>query len=152
MMEPWKDEELLRELYHGEGLTQSEIADQFGCSDVTVSNWMQNHGVDAKSPEWKIAQEGTDSPFFVNYARFESVDSGHEVWHSRADGRATVIVHRLAAVAWLGYDAVVDKDVHHINGIPWDTREENLDVLDPSEHRSYHAKYRKRDCGRFVRD
>jgi hypothetical protein len=54
-----------------------------------------------------------------------------------------VKIHRLAAVAWFGYEAVVGKDVHHVSGIPWDNREDNLEPLDPSEHRRRHAKERR---------
>lgn len=43
--EPYKEKETLYELYHGEGMTQKEIGDKFGCSGVTVGNWMEKHGI-----------------------------------------------------------------------------------------------------------
>lgn len=39
----------MNNLYHKEGLSQSEIADKFNCSDVTISNWMRKLGVEAKN-------------------------------------------------------------------------------------------------------
>lgn len=45
---PWKDEELLRELYVGEGLTQGEIGEQLGCSHRTIGNWMDEYGIDTR--------------------------------------------------------------------------------------------------------
>lgn len=42
---PWQDKRLLYELYHGDGLNKSKIADQLGCSDVTVGNWMSRFGI-----------------------------------------------------------------------------------------------------------
>jgi len=49
-------------------------------------------------------------------------------------------VHRLAAVAWFGFDAVKNKHVHHKNGIPWDNRECNLEPISPEEHNTIHHK------------
>lgn len=42
--------------------------------------------------------------------------------------------HRLLAVAWFGVDEVDNKVVHHVNGIPWDNREGNLELLTSEEH------------------
>lgn len=42
---PWRDKDLLYEKYHKQGLDKSAIASEFGCSDVTVHNWMQRLGV-----------------------------------------------------------------------------------------------------------
>lgn len=45
-----------------------------------------------------------------------------------------VAIHRLASVAWFGFDAVVDRDVHHRISIPWLNVESNLVPLPPEEH------------------
>jgi len=49
-------------------------------------------------------------------------------------------VHRLAAIAWYGFDAVDGNHVHHKNGVRWDNREENLEPLSMTEHRRHHAQ------------
>ena len=41
----YRDKETLYELYHGKGMTKVEIANELGCSDVTVGNWMEKLGV-----------------------------------------------------------------------------------------------------------
>lgn len=42
---PWRDKETLERLYHGEGMTQTEVADELGCTKNTIINWMEKHGV-----------------------------------------------------------------------------------------------------------
>lgn len=41
----WQDKDTLYELYHGNGLDKKKIGEEVGCSDVTVSNWLQKHGI-----------------------------------------------------------------------------------------------------------
>jgi len=52
--------------------------------------------------------------------------------------------HRLLAVAWFGIDEVEDKVVHHVNGIPWDNREGNLQLLTSEEHGTLEAERQSR--------
>ena len=63
---------------------------------------------------------------------------GHEMW--RAEDDNFIPVHRLQAVAEWGLDAVKDKHVHHKNGIPWDNRIENLELVSNAEHQRKHKK------------
>lgn len=42
------DPEWLREKYHGEGTTLAEIAEDTGCSGMTVSNRLREHDIEAK--------------------------------------------------------------------------------------------------------
>lgn len=46
--DPWKDPNTLRELYHGQGLSLKEIGEKFGCSNVTIHNWMKKFGIDRR--------------------------------------------------------------------------------------------------------
>lgn len=41
----YKDKDTLYRLYHGKGMTKADMADELDCSDVTISNWMDKHGV-----------------------------------------------------------------------------------------------------------
>lgn len=46
---PWRDEDVLRELYWGDGLSYSEIADELSCGPSTVQSWMDKHGISRRS-------------------------------------------------------------------------------------------------------
>ena len=61
-------------------------------------------------------------------------------------------IHRLVAIGEFGLEAVTGKVVHHKNGIPWDNRPSNLELIESqAEHARRHAKERDRDkSGRFV--
>lgn len=148
--EPYKDRETLYEMYHENGMTQAEIAEEFGCCDLTISNWMDKLDVDTKDCDWKVSKQGPQNPAFVNHACYSTDERGYSYWQSKADDNKTVSVHRLAAVAWFGIDEVKDKVVHHENGVKWDTREDNLSVMTDPEHKSHHANKRERDGSVFV--
>lgn len=130
---PWRDKELMKRLYWDEKMTQAEIADLFGCGAGTVSDWLRNrHELGTRSiseaKEWTKGYVGV--PFYT--AR-----RGYERWEG--DGH-TIKVHRIVAAAEYGFDAVADKHVHHKNGIPWDNRPENLELLSVSDHSTHHKK------------
>lgn len=74
-------------------------------------------------------------------ASFRNRYDGYEVWMHSVDGvQYSVRVHRLVAVAKCGIEAVKNMDVHHKNGVRWDNRPENLDIMTRSEHMSLHHK------------
>ncbi len=52
--------------------------------------------------------------------------------YTSPDGKS-IYIHRLAAVAWFGFDAITDSRVFHANGVKWDTREANLSVGEDPE-------------------
>lgn len=120
---PWQDEQTLRELYVEQEMSTYEIADKLGCHASTVSNWL--HKYDIETRDRSVA--GTPRHSFEN---------GYEYIRSSNDA---VRVHRLVAVAEWGFDAVADRDIHHINGVKWDNRPANLAVLNADEHRSLHS-------------
>lgn len=66
---------------------------------------------------------------------------GYEWWqHNPKEGENyKVYVHRLLAVSEYGYESVKDKSVHHRNGIVWDNRPENIEVMSPEEHAKLHS-------------
>lgn len=143
--QPWQDRETLVELYHDEGMTTREIADELGCTNGTVSRWLDKHDVGTRD-NWVAGVEAAKRANRVERVKLRSLETGYEYWSSTewrdgADSRTTeiVYVHRLLAVAEYGFDAVANMDVHHENGIPWDNRPENIDVIEPAEHARLHA-------------
>lgn len=46
--EPWRDEETLRKLYFGEGLTQKEIGKKLGCSPANICRWFRKLDIEAQ--------------------------------------------------------------------------------------------------------
>lgn len=139
----YRDEDTLRRLYHGEGLKAEEVASRLNCSSGTVLNWMEKLGVDRR-PRGGFRVMKQRVPFGTGgqgYERWELSDLGE---------KTTIQVHRLVAVAEYGLEEVAGKDVHHKNGIGWDNRPENIEVLDRAEHSSVHAREQSRDGGKFT--
>lgn len=48
MAVPWEDEELLRELYVDQEMTQQEVADAIGCSRSTIQRHMKEKGIERR--------------------------------------------------------------------------------------------------------
>ena len=138
---PWRDADLMKRLYVDERLSTTQIGKKFDCTSKTVSKWLDRHGIDARSKKESnlIRDLGDPVPYQVagNY---------YPAWRHTYDGDVSVVaIHRLLAVAEFGYDAVVDKHVHHKNSIRWDNRTENIGLLTPSEHARSH--YDEGDLG-----
>jgi hypothetical protein len=75
-------------------------------------------------------------------------EEGYEYFGSKWEGKNEELkLHRLLAVAEYGFDKVAGKVVHHKNGIPWDNRADNIEVLTRSEHGKIHSPNRE-----FIRD
>jgi len=79
--------------------------------------------------------------YVTGRAKYNSVSSGYftgsnDYMYFRGVRNSDYVpIHRLVAVAEYGFDAVVDKEIHHKNGMPWDNRPENLEPLSKEEHR-----------------
>lgn len=141
---PWRDENRLREMYCDDEMNLYEIVDEFDCDPVTVHNWMERFGIDRRSAsESQRLRHGTDAPVSFKWHR-----QGYPTaYFNRDHTYYEVRIHRLAAVAWFGWDAVVDRHVHHENGVPWDNREENLKPMTPTEHAEIHTNEHDRAAG-----
>lgn len=75
-----RDKEKLQELYHGKGLTNTEIANRVGVSGSTVTMWRHRHGIDANEPpsgpeHWKWKENP------------DSIDYGDNWHHQRKAAR-----------------------------------------------------------------
>jgi len=139
MGEKYKDSEWLRREYHENDRTMVEMGDELGVDSGTISYWMEKHDIDTydqgrnkRTPGMNLRVNGSDYLEWWNHI--------HE--HSEVVRRETCRVHRLVAVAEYGFDAVADSVVHHKNGVKWDNRPGNLEVLDAGEHATHHNEKR----------
>jgi hypothetical protein len=141
-MEKYKDEEWLREKYHRERLSAVDMAELAGCTDETILRYMRKFDIPRRDMSTAVSigkrrQHG-------EYVPLRTEKRGHVCWRGKYQGsnEGRVFVHRLAAVAWFGWDAVVDKAVHHKNNVPWDNREENLEPMTFSDHMMHHENWK----------
>lgn len=121
--------EELKRLYWDEGLSQQAIGDKAGVSKTTIQRWMKKHNIDSRT----APKERNGCHILENTRGYEEF----KVYDIDTDKR--VKIHRLAAVAWFGLDAVVGKDVHHKNECKIDNRESNLEPVTRAEHNRIHG-------------
>lgn len=118
----------LRELYHGEGLSIRDIADRYDVSTPTAADWLDRFDIETRTATTDLSRV----PFYTR-------PDGYEVWRTWVDGtNHSVRVHRLVAAAEYGAEAIEGSDIHHKNGVPWDNRPENLQVVGKGEHTNIH--------------
>jgi hypothetical protein len=85
-----------------------------------------------------ICQYGRHLPWY-----HENSD-GYMEWVTEDQGTTdTVREHRLLAVAKFGFEAVVDMDVHHIDGCKVHNTMDNIELLTKSEHGTRHVTMRR---------
>ena len=154
MSKPWKDADKLREKYVVEGLTTREIADEWECSNGTVSRWLNKHDIETRD-NWSEGVKAAANSNRVERVKMRTHERGYEYWSEKVtyeDGRKMeiVYVHRLLAIAEHGFDAVCGKVVHHKNRVPWDNRPENIEVMTRTEHQNEHRVDKKYRSGGFI--
>jgi len=131
-VEPYKKRSVLVRLYKNQELTSEEIADKFDVSESTILRWLKRNNIDVRSRYNHLLKK----PVPLRKGK-----RGYLYWeHKRGDERWYLYVHRLAAVAWFGYDTVKDHVVHHKNGYKLDNRESNLQIKTNEKHVSDHNR------------
>lgn len=124
----YQDPDILRNLYYKKGMMVKEIAEKLDSSPTTILRYMEKNGIERR----KLCKH--QQPVHLRWK------DGYRVWATKMEGeQRTVRVHRLVAVAKYGIDAVKDMYVHHKNGIRWDNRNQNLELMTPSNHSRHHA-------------
>lgn len=128
----YRDKHVLEEMYCQDKMSQKEIADEFGVDQTTISEWMQRHGIETR--DRSLATSLAFDPLSITY------QSGYEQFRTRCNYETQAVSHhRLLAVAEYGIDAVKGKVVHHKNGIKWDNRPDNIELMTDSGHKRHHA-------------
>lgn len=129
---PYRDEKLMRHLYQDKEFSTVEISAILDCSSGAVMKWMDKLGIQTRSRSEgvSIASGGSKPLYYYTMKRrgYEAISTVDE----------NLYIHRLAAVAWYGFDAVVNNHVHHKNEIPWCNTQWNLELLDAGSHMSHH--------------
>lgn len=132
----YQEREWLHREYVEKRRTTYDIAEECGVSDVTIGYWLDKHDIERRDRSESQIQHRAEPPTMTvdgrGYERFFVTNGGD---------RRVVRVHQLVAIAggadphklFDGYD------VHHKNGIEWDNREDNLEVMKHDEHRRQHA-------------
>jgi len=129
--EPYQDKEVLQRLYIEEGMSMKDIADKFGVKSALIDYWLKKRDIETRDAQEHQRRVGANFKTIDGYERWSCYDPKHE-------NNRFVQTHRLLAVAEYGFEAVCDKDVHHKNGVPWDNRPDNIELLTRSEHTKIH--------------
>jgi len=113
------ERERLRRLYVDERMSPKRIADELGVHYSTVYRRLNRYGIEREDP-----------------VRLNTIGEGYE--EVVTPGGEKSYVHRLVAVAEYGFDVVAGNDIHHSNGVSWDNRPSNVEVVDHAEHTKRH--------------
>lgn len=131
---PYTDPDLMERLYTDEKLSTEDMSVVLGCSSATVNKWLKKHGTQLRERSESVSlAKGGRKP--LNF--YTTKHQGYEL--VKTADTEVVLIHRLLAVAEYGFDAVAGLSVHHENGVPWDNRPQNLELLSRSDHRRKHG-------------
>lgn len=125
----YRDEEWLRGQYVDGAKTIDDIADEVGVDRSTIFRWVENHGIEHRQKKGAV---GSRQP-----ATYHDDGRGYRYWTCGVNNEK-VPVHKLLAVAAFGFDNVVGKEVHHIDGRKWHNAPYNIELLSPGEHIKRH--------------
>ena len=141
------DLEKIKQLYINEELPTTKIAEKLdkNVSAKTIRNRLKQTDIDLRSQKEAVKKANTKP-----YVPYSMNGNGYMIWNESITGNQ-VKVHRLVAVAEYGFDAVKDKEVHHKNGIKWDNRPENLELLNHKQHMKKHRKYTEEEVLQDIR-
>lgn len=131
-------EDWLRERYIKQGCSVAAMAREAGVAKNAISDALERHGIEQRSV---AAQRVLDNPG----SGFGLTPNGYEYIRHEYNGTTRYyLIHRLVAIAEYGYDEVMGKTVHHKNGVKWDNRHGNLELMTEEEHSSHHIQGRER--------
>ena len=137
--EPYKDEQLLYDLYVRKDLSQSEIADHFDISQNTVSYWIRKYDI-----------EKPQKTFYRNIQINEAEDkkSGRIYLQPTEGKEPSLSISQITALEDFQWERIWDETnvVHHLMNCKWPVDlAENLAVWKRSTHTKRHAEGTAKD-------
>jgi len=123
---PWQDKEKLENYYLKKSMSINDIADHFDVDYQTIRRWLHIHEIPVRSRGKPLEQSVLVRTTKEGYVRCIGEDSNY------------AYIHRLLAAVDHDLDDMKGKHVHHKNGIKWDYRPENIEVLSPERHMQKH--------------
>ena len=141
---PYDDPEKLHEEYVVNQKSPRQIADEFGCTDETIRNKLDNFEIDKRTHGEAVSLGYLSSePPKMLY----NSDNGYEYFKNYHRGKNYIFNHHQLLAIHKGADPYKvfsngEYDVHHKNEIPWDNRVENIELIEHGEHRRHHIRQR----------
>ena len=121
---PIDDPEELRQLITEEKLSTTEIGERYGFGRDAIVRRLNKFDI---------------PPLQEIQVTLREDERGYQQWITTHENESYVCyVHRLLAVSEYGFEAVSENIVHHKNGLKWDNRPENIEIMTQSEHIGLH--------------
>jgi len=130
----YKNKNTLKKLYYNERLSCAEIADELGCDESRIEYWMDKHELERRS--LSESKKTLTPTFYTNKDGYEIICNSNKIKENCDEIR----LHRLIALVDNNMEYVSENVVHHKNGIKWDNRPENLEVLPNNDHVMMHQE------------
>lgn len=127
-----RPEVLVSQLVEGynRGLTLTELALEYQTPEETVRRWLHERGVCMRPRSFWVP--GSRPTGKGKYKMVKQADNPKA-------HKGMMREHDVVMEAHIGRGLRLDEQVHHKNGLKWDNRLENLELVDVSDHTRLHA-------------